>query len=161
MSSGDGRSRFSFNSVCSALTKHSAQSSQIRSSRSLSLQHKTAISVQTGQKSAYSETRGSRAMAVSLWHSRPVAMERKVQRVHSARLGFWGNKSRGLPDAIPAGSGGAYDSCSTPKRRSVTTTTGLRSEKCFPAHVLPYDRPWARRAQTSRSTKAPLPLLDS
>jgi Alcohol dehydrogenase GroES-like domain len=52
-------------SVCSALAKHSAQSSQIRSSKSLSLRHKTAISVQTGQKSAYSERRGSRAIGMS------------------------------------------------------------------------------------------------
>jgi hypothetical protein len=66
MSSCDGRSRLSFSSVCSALIKHSAQSSQIRSSNSLSLQHKRAISVQTGQKSAYSETRGSRAMAADV-----------------------------------------------------------------------------------------------
>src|SRR5580692_7067184 len=58
MSSGDGRSRLNFISVCSASTKHSAQSSQIRSFKSLSLQHKTDISAQTGQKSAYSETKG-------------------------------------------------------------------------------------------------------
>src|SRR5271169_2056175 len=68
MSSGDGRSRLNFNSVCSASTKHSAQSSQIRSFKSVSLQHMTAISVQTGQKSAYSETRGSRAMASPVDH---------------------------------------------------------------------------------------------
>ena len=54
-----------------------------------------------------------------------------------------------------------YDSCSTPKRRSVTTTTCLTSEKRFPAHVLPYERLWALGVQTSHSTKVPLPLLDS
>ena len=66
MSSGDGRSRLNFNSVRSALIKHSAQSSQIRPSKSLSLQHKRAISVQIEQKSAYSETRRSRAMAADV-----------------------------------------------------------------------------------------------
>jgi hypothetical protein len=66
MSSGNGRPRLNFNSICSASTKHSAQPSQIRSSKWLSLQRKTAISVQTGQKSAYSERTVSRAMAADV-----------------------------------------------------------------------------------------------
>ena len=56
--------RFNFNSVISASARHPAQLSQICSSKSVSLQHKTAISVQIGQKSANSEMLGSSAMSV-------------------------------------------------------------------------------------------------
>jgi hypothetical protein len=63
INSGDGRSRSNFDSVRSASARHSAQSSQIGSFNSRSVHRKTAISMQTAQKSAYSETRGSIAIA--------------------------------------------------------------------------------------------------
>ena len=63
MSSSEGGTKLTFDNTDSARTNHSAQSLQIASARSRSIQHKMAISSQTGQKSAYSEKRGLSAMA--------------------------------------------------------------------------------------------------
>jgi hypothetical protein len=66
MSGSGGRTKFNFNSICSASARCAAQLSQIRSPNSLSLQHKTAISRQTGQKSANSEISGTNAMRLDV-----------------------------------------------------------------------------------------------
>jgi hypothetical protein len=63
MSSSEGGTKLAFDNMDSARTNHSAQSLQIASARSRSIQHKMAISWQTGQKSAYSEKSGLSAMA--------------------------------------------------------------------------------------------------
>ena len=94
MSWAEGLSRLDADSVRSASNRHSAQASQIRSSKSLSVQPNTAISLQTGQKSAYSESRGLTAMAAD-----PATDSCRSSRKRSRRNRLWPLRSDKVLDS--------------------------------------------------------------